>query len=103
MGIGYWIGHWADGKLGTRFCALIGLLVGVYAGFRNLMKAAAIMQREADREAEEELRKGPELLLRAEDERAAKEERAASAPPTAASKDEVSINAKGTGRGDAPS
>ena len=70
MAIGYWIGHWADGKLGTKFCALLGLLVGVYAGFRNLMKAAAIMQKEADREAEEELRKGPQILARAEEERA---------------------------------
>lgn len=62
MGIGYWIGHWGDGKLGTKYLALIGLFVGIYAGFRNLMKAAAFMQKEADREAEADLRQGPSIL-----------------------------------------
>ncbi len=54
MGFGYWVGRWGDGKLGTKYLALLGLLFGIVAGFRNLIRAANLMQREADREAREQ-------------------------------------------------
>lgn len=59
MGLGFWVGRWADGKLGTKYLTLVGLALGVFAGFRNLMKAANEMQREADREADLESKQLP--------------------------------------------
>lgn len=97
MAVCYWIGRWADGKLGTKYLALVGLLLGVFAGFRNLMRAANAMQREADREAEEELRTGEGLLAAKELEHQLRESEAA------AKREEIRTNAKGTRDGDAPS
>ena len=37
MAVGYYLGLWADKKLGTRWLALVGFLIGCYAGFRALL------------------------------------------------------------------
>lgn len=50
IGVGYYLGHWIDGKLGTRWIALIGFILGCYAGFRALFRTAKMMQRDAERE-----------------------------------------------------
>ena len=107
MGIGYWIGHWADGKLNTKFLALLGLLVGVFAGFRNLMRAASLMQREADREAADEVaahaerQKLDEQALSFSSQSLASSTPAPSSAPAAAAA--VNVNARGSKDGDAPS
>lgn len=46
MAVGYYGGAWLDKKLGTRWIAAVGFLVGCYAGFRALFKAARTMQRD---------------------------------------------------------
>ncbi|MBS2013338.1 MAG: AtpZ/AtpI family protein [Deltaproteobacteria bacterium] len=56
MAIGYYGGQWLDGRFGTRWIALVGFLVGCYAGFRALWKAAKTMQR--DIENDEKLERG---------------------------------------------
>lgn len=49
--IGFLGGRWLDGKLGTApWLSLVGLLLGVAAGFRNLIEIARKAQREADGE-----------------------------------------------------
>lgn len=58
IAVGYYLGHWADGKLGTRWIAFVGFLLGCYAGFRALFRAAKTMQRDAERD---------EMLERGED------------------------------------
>ena len=47
IAIGYYLGHLADGKLGTHWISLLGFLLGCYAGFRALFKAGKAMQRDA--------------------------------------------------------
>lgn len=43
-------GHWLDGKLGTRpWLTIVGLLLGVAAGFKNLIETVNKAQRESDR------------------------------------------------------
>lgn len=43
-------GYWLDGKLGTKpWLAIVGLLLGVAAGFKNLIQTARRAQRESDR------------------------------------------------------
>ena len=56
MAIGYYAGHWLDGRFGTTWIALVGFLLGCYAGFRALFKAAKTMQR--DIENDEKLERG---------------------------------------------
>lgn len=57
IGIGYYLGHWADGKLGTgQWLSLLGFGVGCYAGFKALWRAAK--QMEKDVELEERLERG---------------------------------------------
>ena len=118
MGIGYLSGHWADGKLNTKFLALVGLLIGVFAGFRTLMRAASLMQREADREAADE------VAARAERQKLDEEAQSFSshppeplvrtepatppstpAPPASSGRmaTSVNVNARGSKDGDAPS
>jgi hypothetical protein len=58
IAVGYYLGRWADGKLGTSWIALVGFLLGCYAGFRSLFRTAKLMQRDIERE---------EKLLRGED------------------------------------
>lgn len=129
MAIGYGLGRWADGKMGTKFLALVGLLVGVYAGFRNLVRAAQFMQREAELADEEEARERAATEAAAERDRRFREhDREAgesASPPKAEPKSEAAepkqtpkpgtvdvpvdlaqipgVNARGTKRGDAPS
>jgi hypothetical protein len=56
MVLGWALGRWLDGKFfgGHGYGTAIGSLVGVYAGFRGLWKAAKMMQLEAEREDEEQ-------------------------------------------------
>ena len=44
MAIGYYGGRWLDGQFGTRWLAGLGFLLGVYAGFRQIFRAAQRMQ-----------------------------------------------------------
>lgn len=50
IAVGYYLGHWMDGKFGTRFIGFVGFLLGCYAGFRGLFRAAKQMQRDIERE-----------------------------------------------------
>ena len=56
IAVGYYLGHWLDGKLGTRWIAFVGFILGCYAGFRALFRAASQMQRDIERE--EKLERG---------------------------------------------
>ncbi len=57
IAVGYYLGHWADGKLGTgRWLSLVGFAIGCYAGFKALFRAAKQMQK--DVEDEEKLARG---------------------------------------------
>lgn len=94
MGVFFFLGRWLDGKFGTKYLALIGLLLGVFAGFRNLMRAANEMQRAADREAAEELRQGEKILAAHEEKRV---------EDSVQITNDIRPNAKGSRDGDAPS
>ena len=50
MAVGYYLGVWLDSKFGTTWIKLVGFLLGCYAGFRALFKAAKSMARDADDE-----------------------------------------------------
>ncbi len=50
IAVGYYGGAWLDRKAGTHWIALVGFLVGCYAGFRSLFRAAKTMQRDIERE-----------------------------------------------------
>jgi ATP synthase protein I len=50
IGVGYYLGHWIDGKLGTHWIAFVGFILGCYAGFRALFRTAKQMQRDIERE-----------------------------------------------------
>jgi hypothetical protein len=50
IAVGYYGGRWADGKLGTSWLAFVGFLLGCYAGFRGLFRAAKSMQRDIERQ-----------------------------------------------------
>ncbi len=56
IAVGYYLGAWADKKLGTHWIAFVGFLLGCYAGFKALYRAAKTMQR--DIELEERLARG---------------------------------------------
>ena len=56
IAVGYYLGHWLDGKLGTSWLAFVGFLLGCYAGFSSLFRAAKQMQRDIERE--EKLERG---------------------------------------------
>jgi F0F1-type ATP synthase assembly protein I len=56
IAVGYYAGVWLDKKAGTHWIAFVGFLVGCYAGFRALFKAAKNMQR--DIENDERLARG---------------------------------------------
>jgi F0F1-type ATP synthase assembly protein I len=56
IAVGYYLGALADAKLGTRFLAVIGFVIGCYAGFRALFRAAKQMERDIERE--EKLERG---------------------------------------------
>ena len=61
MAGGYYLGRYLDKRFGTHWLALGGFLLGCYAGFRALYKAAKTMQRDIEND---------ERLARGEDERA---------------------------------
>jgi ATP synthase protein I len=64
--IGYAAGHWADGKLGTNgWLTVAGVVVGLYAGFRAIFKAAKSAQREMERIDREEAEERRRYLERA--------------------------------------
>jgi F0F1-type ATP synthase assembly protein I len=50
IAVGYYLGHWLDGKFGTRWIGLIGFVIGCYAGFRALFRASKQMQKDVERE-----------------------------------------------------
>src|SRR5687768_10794068 len=50
IAVGYYLGHWLDGRFGTRWIAFVGFLIGCYAGFRSLFRAAKQMQKDVERE-----------------------------------------------------
>lgn len=60
--IGLFGGHWLDGKLDTRpWLTLLGLLLGIAAGFNSLLRVARREQARIDREAaREKADKAPE-------------------------------------------
>ena len=59
IGIGIWLGIWIDGKFKTHGIAvIIGALVGIGAGFKQLIQAVIRAGREQERiDAEERERK----------------------------------------------
>ncbi|GAB4203818.1 MAG: hypothetical protein OHK0013_18250 [Sandaracinaceae bacterium] len=53
--IGLFGGHWLDGRLGSRpWLTLLGLLLGVAAGFNSLLRVARREQARIDRQAARE-------------------------------------------------
>lgn len=56
IAVGYYGGRFLDRKLDTHWIAFVGFLLGCYAGFRALFKAASRMQR--DIENDEALERG---------------------------------------------
>lgn len=50
IAIGYYGGHWLDTKLGTKWIAFVGFIVGCYAGFRALFRAAKQMTKDIERD-----------------------------------------------------
>lgn len=53
--VGLWLGHKGDEKFGTGpWLTLLGIVVGLYAGFRALWKVSQVMVKEAEREIREE-------------------------------------------------
>jgi hypothetical protein len=49
--LGYYAGHWADGKIGggRGWLTALGSIVGVYAGFRAIFSAAKHMTADIER------------------------------------------------------
>lgn len=56
IAVGYYGGGWLDKRFGTHWIAFVGFLLGCYAGFRAMFRAAKAMQR--DIENEERLERG---------------------------------------------
>lgn len=50
IAIGYYLGLWLDKKFGTHWIAFVGFLIGCYAGFRALFRAAKTMTKHIERE-----------------------------------------------------
>jgi hypothetical protein len=50
IAVGYYLGVWADKKLGTHWIAFAGFLLGCYAGFRALYRASQTMTRDIERD-----------------------------------------------------
>jgi ATP synthase protein I len=51
IGVGYYGGHWLDGRFGGAhgWITLAGFLIGVVVGFRALFQAGKQMQRDIER------------------------------------------------------
>jgi ATP synthase protein I len=56
IAVGYYLGSWLDKKLDTKWIAAVGFVLGCYAGFRALFRAAKQMTK--DIEHEEALERG---------------------------------------------
>jgi hypothetical protein len=56
IAVGFLLGDYLDKRFGTHWIAFVGFLVGCYAGFRALYRAAKQMQR--DVEIDERLARG---------------------------------------------
>ncbi len=48
--VGYWLGAWLDRRWNTHWIAYVGFIVGCYAAFRTLYRAAKTMERDVERE-----------------------------------------------------
>ena len=60
VGLGWWAGHWLDGRYGggRGWLTGIGFAFGAFAGFRQLFIVARKMTREAEAEAERDRKAG---------------------------------------------
>jgi ATP synthase protein I len=54
--VGLFVGHWLDGKFGTKWIVFAGLVLGIVAGYRTVWRALKIANREAEREEQEQRR-----------------------------------------------
>jgi F0F1-type ATP synthase assembly protein I len=51
MVVGVWLGHWADGKFGTKpWLLLTGCLLGIVSGFYHFFKVVLRNQKENNEE-----------------------------------------------------
>jgi F0F1-type ATP synthase assembly protein I len=50
IAVGYYLGAWLDRKLGTKWIALAGFILGCYAGFRALFRTAKRMTKDIERD-----------------------------------------------------
>lgn len=50
IAVGYYLGAWLDRKFDTHWIAFVGFLLGCYAGFRALFRAAKQMTRDIERD-----------------------------------------------------
>jgi F0F1-type ATP synthase assembly protein I len=71
IAVGYYVGLFLDRRFGTHWIAFVGFLLGCYAGFRALFRAAKRMQR--DIELEEKLERGEDPWKQDDDDADAKE------------------------------
>lgn len=46
--VGYFLGLWLDGVLGTDFLSWVGLVLGLTAGFRSFLRLTRRLRRELD-------------------------------------------------------
>jgi ATP synthase protein I len=72
IAVGYYLGHWLDGKFGTHWMGFVGFLLGCYAGFSALFRTAKQMQRDIERE--EKLERGEDPWIE-EEEAASRDDR----------------------------
>jgi len=56
IAVGYYLGHWLDQRYDQHWIGLVGFVIGCYAGFKSLFRAAKNMQR--DIEKDERLERG---------------------------------------------
>ena len=57
IGVGFFAGNWLDGRLGTSFLMPLGVLLGIFAGFREML---VTVKRLSARQAEAKLLKKAE-------------------------------------------
>ncbi|HVH41695.1 MAG TPA: AtpZ/AtpI family protein [Labilithrix sp.] len=69
IAVGYYLGHWLDGKFGTRWIGFVGFLLGCYAGFRALFRTAKQMQRDIERDEKLERGEDPWAEVAADEDR----------------------------------
>ncbi len=65
IALGFWLGRVVDSRVhGHGIVTIFGVIVGVYAGFRSLYKAAQQAQKDFDKLEEEEKREREEWLAK---------------------------------------